>query len=139
MSCDVGDGPALARFITEAATALGGIDILINNASGIGLTDDENGWLAGINVDLLATVRASRAAVPFMEKAGGGIIVNISSIAGLMALARALPYAGKGGARQLHHGTGARFGRKTYPGQRHCARLYRISRRCMGSAEAPQS
>jgi 3-oxoacyl-[acyl-carrier protein] reductase len=72
MSCDVGDGPALARFIAEAAAALGGIDILINNASGVGLTDDENGWLAGINVDLLATVRASRA-VPFMEKAGGGV------------------------------------------------------------------
>jgi 3-oxoacyl-[acyl-carrier protein] reductase len=93
MSCDVGDGPALARFIAQAAAALGGIDILINNASGIGLTDDEDGWLAGINVDLLATVRASRAAVPFMEKAGSGVIVNISSIAGLMAMARALPYA----------------------------------------------
>ena len=93
MSCDIGDGPALARFMAEGAAALGGIDILINNASGIGLTDDENGWLAGINVDLLATVRASRAAVPFMEKAGGGVIVNISSISGLMAMARGLPYA----------------------------------------------
>jgi 3-oxoacyl-[acyl-carrier protein] reductase len=93
MSCDVGDGPALVRFITEAAAALGGIDILVNNTSGIGLTDDETGWLASINVDLLATVRASRTAVPFMETAGGGSIVNISSIFGLKAVPRALPYA----------------------------------------------
>ena len=92
-SCDVGDGPALVSFIAEAATALDGIDILINNASGIGLSDDETSWLAGINVDLLATVRASRAAVPYMEKAGGGQIINISSIAGLMAMPRGLPYA----------------------------------------------
>ena len=57
MPCDVGDGPALNNFIAGAATALGGIDILVNNASGIGLSDDESGWLASINVDLLATVR----------------------------------------------------------------------------------
>ena len=36
---------------------LGGIDILINNAPGIGLTVDENGWLAGINVDLCDSAR----------------------------------------------------------------------------------
>jgi 3-oxoacyl-[acyl-carrier protein] reductase len=93
MACDVGDGPALARFIEAAAGALGGIDILVNNASGVGLTDDEEGWLASINIDLLATVRASRAAVPFMERAGGGSIVNIASIAGLMAVPRTPPYA----------------------------------------------
>ena len=92
-ACDVGDGPAVTRYVTEAASALGGIDILINNASGIGMKDDEGGWLAGINVDLLATVRAIRAAVPFMEKAGSGAIVNISSISGFMAVPRALPYA----------------------------------------------
>ena len=93
MACDVGDGPALTRFIEAAAGALGGIDILVNNASGVGLSDDEEGWLASINIDLMATVRASRAAVPFMERAGGGSIVNIASISGLMAVARALPYA----------------------------------------------
>ena len=93
MPCDAGDGPALMRFVADAAIALGGLDILINNASGLGLTDDENGWLASIDVDLLATVRATRAAVPFMEKSGGGTIINISSIAGLAAVPRILPYA----------------------------------------------
>ncbi len=92
MACDLADGPSVQRFVTEAAAALGGIDVLVNNASGAGATDDEAGWLAGINVDLLATARATRAAVPFLKKAGGAII-NISSISGLMAIPRSLPYA----------------------------------------------
>src|ERR1700683_4850252 len=33
-SCDLADGGAVARYIAEAARALGGIDILVNNASG---------------------------------------------------------------------------------------------------------
>jgi 3-oxoacyl-[acyl-carrier protein] reductase len=41
----------------------------------------------------MATVRATRAAIPFMEKAGGGTIINVSSISGLMAVPRSLPYA----------------------------------------------
>lgn len=81
--CDLADGAAIAPYIEAAAAALGGIDILINNASGFGTKDDEAGWEASIAVDLLATVRASRAALPFIEKAGGGSIVNISSISGL--------------------------------------------------------
>jgi len=93
LACDLADGPAVARFVADAASALGGVDILVNNASGLGLTDDEDGWLASINVDLLATVRATRAAVPFMEKTGGGAIINISSIVGLHPRARLLPYS----------------------------------------------
>jgi 3-oxoacyl-[acyl-carrier protein] reductase len=93
MQCDLGDEAAVARFVTEAASALGGIDILVNNASGLGMQDDESGWLASINVDLLATVRATRAAIPFLEQSGSGAVINISSISGLMAVPRSLPYA----------------------------------------------
>ncbi|MEK1887187.1 MAG: SDR family NAD(P)-dependent oxidoreductase [Phyllobacterium sp.] len=91
--CDLGEVSAPARFVSGAASAFGGIDILINNASGFGLKDDESGWLASTNVDLMATVRATQAVIPFMEKAGGGVIINISSIFGLMAMPRTLPYA----------------------------------------------
>jgi len=93
MPCDLGEPSAAASFVRAAAGALDGIDILINNASGLGLKDDESGWLASINVDLMATVRATQAAIPFMEKAGGGVIINISSIAGFAAMPRLLPYA----------------------------------------------
>ncbi|MBP7066526.1 SDR family NAD(P)-dependent oxidoreductase [Ferrovibrio sp.] len=90
--CDLADGKAVAAYIEAAAQALGGIDILINNASGFGRSDDEEGWAAAINVDLLATVRASRAALPHIERAGCGSIIHISSIAGLVATTRTPPY-----------------------------------------------
>jgi 3-oxoacyl-[acyl-carrier protein] reductase len=92
-SCDLADAAAIARYVKEAAEALGGIDILVNNASGFGLADDEAGWAAGLNVDVMATVRASHAAIPHLEKAGGGAILNISSISGYGASARSAPYA----------------------------------------------
>lgn len=91
--CDLGDGPAVTRYVGDAAAALGGIDILVNNASGFGMKDDEAGWAAGVNIDLLATVRASHAAIPHLEKAGGGSIINISSISGYAASVRSAPYA----------------------------------------------
>lgn len=92
-ACDLADGEAIARYVEDAAGTLGGIDILVNNASGFGMADDEAGWMAGLNVDVMATVRASRVAVPYMEKAGGGAIVNISSISGYRASSRSVPYA----------------------------------------------
>jgi 3-oxoacyl-[acyl-carrier protein] reductase len=91
--CDLGDEAAIARYVADAAAALGGVDILINNASGFGMTDDEAGWGASLGIDLLATVRASHAAIPHIEKAGGGAILNIASISGYRASARSAPYA----------------------------------------------
>ncbi len=91
--CDLADAASIQRYIADAATALGGIDILVNNASGFGHSDDEAGWAAGINIDVMATVRCSHAAVPHIEKAGGGAIINISSISGYGASARSAPYA----------------------------------------------
>jgi len=90
--CDLAEAAAVAGYIEAAAEALGGIDILVNNASGFGTGNDEAGWAASISVDLLATVRASWAALPHIEAAGGGAIVNISSISGLRAAARTPPY-----------------------------------------------
>jgi NAD(P)-dependent dehydrogenase (short-subunit alcohol dehydrogenase family) len=65
-ACDLADGAAVARYIEAAAAALGGIDILVNNASGFGASDDEAGWQASVAVDLMATVRASRFTLPFL-------------------------------------------------------------------------
>lgn len=91
--CDLADKDAIATYIAAAADSLGGIDVLVNNASGFGASDDEAGWAKGLSVDLMATVRASQAAIPFIEKSGGGAILNISSISGYRASARTPSYA----------------------------------------------
>jgi 3-oxoacyl-[acyl-carrier protein] reductase len=90
--CDLADAAQIARYIAEAEKALGGIDVLINNASGFGMADTEEGWQAALNVDVLATTRASRAALPAL-KASQGNIVNISSISGYGPSVRGPAYA----------------------------------------------
>jgi NAD(P)-dependent dehydrogenase (short-subunit alcohol dehydrogenase family) len=91
--CDVGDAAALEGFLGEARQALGRIDILVNNASGFGLSDDEAAWQASVNVDLLPAVRATRIVTPWMAAAGGGSIVHISSVAALEAFGSAAAYS----------------------------------------------
>jgi 3-oxoacyl-[acyl-carrier protein] reductase len=91
-TCDLGDQEAVLGYVAAAGEALGGIDVLVNNASGFGATDTEEGWKAGLSVDVMATVRASRAALPFLERSKG-CIVNVSSISGFMASTRTPAYA----------------------------------------------
>jgi NAD(P)-dependent dehydrogenase (short-subunit alcohol dehydrogenase family) len=91
--CDLADKAAIAAYMAAAAEALGGIDILVNNASGFGMADDEDSWAKSLDIDVMATVRASHAAIPFIEQAGGGAILNIASISGYGASARSAPYA----------------------------------------------
>jgi 3-oxoacyl-[acyl-carrier protein] reductase len=91
-SCDVSDADALVGYIGAAADALGRLNILVNNPSGFGKTDDEEGWRLGLDVDLMALVRGSWAAVPHIEKAGGGAIIHTSSISGLTSSLRTPPY-----------------------------------------------
>jgi 3-oxoacyl-[acyl-carrier protein] reductase len=116
--CDLADPAAIAHFIPEAATALGGIDILVNNASGFGSEDDEEGWAASFQVDIMAIVRASHAAEPFLAEAaprlqGGSSIVNVSSISALRAAARSLPYGAAKAAVDHYTSSQARvLGRK---------------------------
>jgi 3-oxoacyl-[acyl-carrier protein] reductase len=91
--CDLADAGQIAAFIPEAAGALGGIDVLVNNASGFGMTDDETGWDASFNVDVMAIVRASKIAKSFLETSDNPSIINIASISGLRASNRSGPYA----------------------------------------------
>ena len=92
-SCDLASKDAITSYIAAAAEALGGIDILVNNASGFGGADTEEGWQKGFDIDVMATVRASNAAIPHLERAGGGAILNISSISGYAASVRSASYA----------------------------------------------
>ncbi|HXF97060.1 MAG TPA: SDR family oxidoreductase [Gaiellaceae bacterium] len=74
------------RVVGEAAAALGGLDVLVNNV-GIArqarfeeVPDEE--WDAYWRLNVMSYVRAIRAALPLLRAAGGGAIVNVSSTAG---------------------------------------------------------
>jgi 3-oxoacyl-[acyl-carrier protein] reductase len=84
-SCDAGNADELAAFLEGAKDALGGADILINNASAFGFTDDEAGWRASVDVDLMASVRATQKVIPWMTTSGGGVVIHVSSVSGLEA------------------------------------------------------
>ena len=92
-ACDVGDADALDGYIRAAADALGGIDVLVNNATGFGGEDSEEGWAVGISVDLLAAVRASRAALPHLKASPHACILHTTSISAYRALKHGAPYA----------------------------------------------
>ena len=92
-SCDLGDAGAIERYIGNAADTLGGIDVLINNASGYGFADDDEGWEAGFRIDLMAAVRASRFALPHLKASPHASILHTSSIAAFHPRARNAPYA----------------------------------------------
>jgi NAD(P)-dependent dehydrogenase (short-subunit alcohol dehydrogenase family) len=87
-TCDLANGDAITGYIAGAAEALGGVDILINNASGFGAGDDDATWENSFAIDLMATVRAVRAVRPLMEAQGSGAILNISSISGFQPTVR---------------------------------------------------
>lgn len=91
--CDLASAEAIAAYVPAAAEALGGIDILVNNASGFGQGDTEAGWDAGLKVDVMAVVRASHAAEPFLAASKGSAIVNIASISGFRPSLRTAAYA----------------------------------------------
>jgi NAD(P)-dependent dehydrogenase (short-subunit alcohol dehydrogenase family) len=89
--CDLADGAAIRRYVADAAEVLGGIDILVNNASAFGSSDDEVGWAASVAVDMMAIVHATQAALPFLRQAKGSVI-NTSSISAMRSAARQPPY-----------------------------------------------
>jgi 3-oxoacyl-[acyl-carrier protein] reductase len=78
------DGPA--AVVEAAATAFGGLDILVNNvglAKGGVLTDTTDAmWQEAFDSTLYPAIRASRAAIPHFRARGGGVILMIASIFG---------------------------------------------------------
>ena len=100
--CDLADNAAIARYVPEAAAALGGIDVLVNNATAGATGDDEKSWEQSLDVDLLAAVRASREALPYLEKGRDATIINISSGSGLNPSVRTPAY-GAAKAAVIHY------------------------------------
>jgi len=92
-TCDLADAGQIAGWIEDAALAMGGIDVLVNNATGYGFRDDDESWLVDFNVDLMAAVRASRHAVPHLKASPHPCILHTSSIGSLRPRTMGPPYA----------------------------------------------
>lgn len=97
-TCDLASEADIARWVPEAAAALGGIDVLVNNATAGRWGDEEQAWAESLAVDLLAVVRASRAALPYLAKGREPAIVNIASGSGLNPSVRTPAYGAAKGA-----------------------------------------
>ncbi|MEM7523828.1 MAG: SDR family oxidoreductase [Pseudomonadota bacterium] len=79
---DVSDKAALEGWVTDAAAALGGIDIVVANVSALAVADDEAAWKAGFDIDLMHTVRLVNAAMPWLEASDAAAICAVSSVSG---------------------------------------------------------
>jgi len=95
---DVADGAALDAWLDGVLAALGGLDVLVNNAGVSGptaLVEDvaPAEWERCLAVGLTSHYRATARVVPAMKRAGAGSVICISSTAGLHGLGRRTPYA----------------------------------------------
>ena len=107
-TCDLANATSVESYVAAAAAALGGIDVLVNNASGFGMGDDEAGWAAGLSVDVMAMVRASHAALPWLQKSGAGAsVLHISSISAYRPSTRSAAYAAVKAAMNSYTGSQA--------------------------------
>jgi NAD(P)-dependent dehydrogenase (short-subunit alcohol dehydrogenase family) len=105
-AADVSDRQGVNAAISAAADAMGGIDIVVNNA-GIGAigtveTQGDAEWARVLDVNVVGIARVSAAALPFLRRSASAAIVNVSSIAALNGLPeRALYSASKGAVLAL--------------------------------------
>ena len=58
---DVGDSAALKAWVHAVGKELGGLDIVVSNMSGFGMTPDESGWRQSFAIDVMGTVHAIEA------------------------------------------------------------------------------
>ena len=68
-----------------AREALGGVDVLVHNASALAVGPDLSDWEASLEVDLMAGVHAAEHVIPWMAEASGGSILFVSSNSGIEA------------------------------------------------------
>jgi clavulanate-9-aldehyde reducatase len=93
---DVADEASARSFVSETKSQLGGLDILVNNAGvmllGPVVGADTSQWRTMVDVNVLGLLYCTAAALPLMQEAGRGHIVNISSVAGRSANAGSAVY-----------------------------------------------
>jgi len=95
---DVSDEAQVLKMFDALAQRWGALDVLVNNAGVSGPTSrledtDLASWRNTLEVNLTGTFLCARSAVPLLRAAGGGSIVNISSVAGRLGFSLRTPYS----------------------------------------------
>ncbi|MCE6998364.1 glucose 1-dehydrogenase [Saccharothrix sp. S26] len=88
LTCDVNDGDQIRRAARSTFAEFGALDVLVNNAGGIGhagpfLDLGFDDWTRVLRLNLESTVHACHVFGAHMVERGGGSVINVSSIAGL--------------------------------------------------------
>lgn len=116
MKHDVTSEEGWEQVVAEAVNQFGKVDILVNNAGvaspktmvQMGMEE----WNKVMNINLNGCVLGMKAVIPEMKKAGGGSLINISSIGGIVGMAGSSPYtAAKGALRALSKSAAVEYGK----------------------------
>jgi NAD(P)-dependent dehydrogenase (short-subunit alcohol dehydrogenase family) len=95
--CNNGNRSDIERMVPEAVAALGGLDVLVNNAGIAGPTApveemDPDKWEEVMAVDLVGTFNVTRLAIPHLKKSSAGSIITMSSLGGRFGYPNRSPY-----------------------------------------------
>jgi NAD(P)-dependent dehydrogenase (short-subunit alcohol dehydrogenase family) len=96
--CDIGERGAVEAMVADAAAALGGLDVLVNNAGVSGPTAsveqmDPDAWEAVLRINLTGTFNVTRHAIPHLKHSKSGTILVMSSLAGRFGYPNRSPYS----------------------------------------------
>lgn len=85
--CDISKRDDIERMVPASVEALGGLDVLVNNAGVAGQTapveaSDPDQWEAVMTVDVIGTFHVTRLSIPHLKKSVAGSIVVMSSVGG---------------------------------------------------------
>ena len=86
-TCDIGNRADIERMMAAGVAALGGLDVLVNNAGIAGPTApveqyDPEAWDTVMRVNLTGAFDVTRLAIPHLKQSEAGVIINMSSAAG---------------------------------------------------------
>jgi meso-butanediol dehydrogenase/(S,S)-butanediol dehydrogenase/diacetyl reductase len=113
---DVTDEERVARMLARAEDALGGVDVLVNNANNRPSDDllamDPADWDGDVRVTLRGPYLCTRAVLPAMLERGSGAIVNIASVNGLGFYGNEAYSAAKAGLISLTRSVAVRYGKR---------------------------
>jgi NAD(P)-dependent dehydrogenase (short-subunit alcohol dehydrogenase family) len=96
--CDISKRDSIEKMITTAIAALGGLDVLVNNAGISGPTAsveemNPDDWEKVMQVNLNGTFNVTRLAIPHLKKSQAGCIIIMSSVAGRYGYPNRSPYS----------------------------------------------